>query len=112
VYRSSAALANRIRPAWEVPDPYALEMALVIERAGAEVFAGSESIGRLHRRLDELVGWCRSALEFPDGFVLSTGTSLVPELPFTLEPGDVVRIAIGGIGELANPVVAVGRTGR
>ena len=37
--------------------------------------------------------------------VLSTGTSLVPELPFTLEAGDEVRIRVSGIGELVNPVV-------
>ena len=29
--------------------------------------------------------------------ILSTGTSLVPELPFTLEAGDEVRITISGI---------------
>jgi 2-dehydro-3-deoxy-D-arabinonate dehydratase len=38
--------------------------------------------------------------------ILSTGTSLVPELPFTLQAGDEVRIAISGIdGALVNPVV-------
>ena len=37
--------------------------------------------------------------------VLSTGTSLVPDLPFTLQAGDEIRIAIPGIGVLANPVV-------
>jgi len=30
---------------------------------------------------------------------------VVPDLPFTLEAGDEVRIRISGIGELANPVV-------
>jgi hypothetical protein len=29
----------------------------------------------------------------------------VPDLPFTLEGGDEVRIRISGIGELVNPVV-------
>ena len=38
--------------------------------------------------------------------ILSTGTSLVPELPFTLQAGDEVRITISGIdGALVNPVV-------
>jgi 2-dehydro-3-deoxy-D-arabinonate dehydratase len=37
--------------------------------------------------------------------VLSTGTSLVPDMPFTLMAGDVVRIAIDGLAELTNPVV-------
>lgn len=38
--------------------------------------------------------------------ISSTGTSLVPELPFTPRAGDEVRITISGIdGALVNPVV-------
>jgi 2-dehydro-3-deoxy-D-arabinonate dehydratase len=37
--------------------------------------------------------------------VLSTGTSLVPDLPFTLRPGDEISIRISEIGELINRVV-------
>jgi fumarylacetoacetate (FAA) hydrolase family protein len=40
--------------------------------------------------------------------VLSTGTCLVPELAFSLQLGDVVRIAIGGVGELINVVTVSG----
>lgn len=43
--------------------------------------------------------------DFPEGAVLSTGTSLVPDLPFTLRAGDKVSITISGIGVLTNPVV-------
>jgi hypothetical protein len=43
--------------------------------------------------------------EFPAGVILSTGTSLVPDLPFTFDEGDEVRIRISSIGQLANPVV-------
>lgn len=43
--------------------------------------------------------------------VLATGTSLVPELAFTLADGDIVSIAIDGIGALVNPVVR-GRLGQ
>jgi len=42
---------------------------------------------------------------FPDGAVLATGTSLVPELPFTLADGDVVTIGIEHVGVLVNPVI-------
>ena len=41
---------------------------------------------------------------FPHGAILSTGTGLVPELSFTLLPGDKVRIGIDGIGTLTNTV--------
>ena len=40
-----------------------------------------------------------------DGAVLSTGTGLVPELDFTLPPGDRVRIRVDGVGTLANDVL-------
>ena len=59
----------------------------------------------LHRKIDELAAYLFREDEFPAGVVLSTGTSLVPDLPFTLEAGDEVRIRISGIGELVNPVV-------
>ena len=36
---------------------------------------------------------------------MDTGTSLVPDLPFTLEAGDEIRITISEIGELVNQVV-------
>jgi 2-dehydro-3-deoxy-D-arabinonate dehydratase len=42
---------------------------------------------------------------FPDGVILSTGTALVPDSPFTLEGGDVVEIEIDDLGTLRNPVV-------
>jgi 2-dehydro-3-deoxy-D-arabinonate dehydratase len=41
---------------------------------------------------------------FPDGAVLSTGTSLVPDLPATLLPGDRVSIRIDQIGTLTSEV--------
>ena len=54
----------------------------------------------------ELAAWLFRENEFPAGAILSTGTSLVPELPFTLRAGDEVRITISGIdGALVNPVV-------
>jgi 2-dehydro-3-deoxy-D-arabinonate dehydratase len=37
--------------------------------------------------------------------VLSTGTSLVPDLPFTLLPGDVISVEISEVGRLVNTVV-------
>jgi 2-dehydro-3-deoxy-D-arabinonate dehydratase len=40
--------------------------------------------------------------------VLSTGTGLVPELSFTLAPGDEVEIGIAGVGTLTNVVRLVG----
>ena len=66
---------------------------------------GSSSTSSLHRRIDELAAYLFREDNFPEGVVLSTGTSLVPELPFTLRAGDEVRITISEVGELVNPVV-------
>ena len=105
IYLGSCAVGPWIAPAWEVPDPYSLTIELAISRAGATVWEGSAGTGSLRRRIDELAGYLFREDEFPEGAVLSTGTSLVPDLPFTLHAGDEIRIAISGIGELTNPVV-------
>lgn len=106
IYTGSCSLAARVRPSWEIADPYALELSVAIERAGSVVYAAAGSTCQLHRRLDDLVDWLRREMDFPDGVVLSTGTSLVPQLPFTLEHGDEVRVTLSGVGTLTNRVVA------
>jgi 2-dehydro-3-deoxy-D-arabinonate dehydratase len=105
IYLGGCALGPSVRPAWEIPDPYALTIELTIFRDHAVAWAGKASTSGLHRKIGELAGYLCREDEFPAGVVLSTGTSLVPDLPFTLRAGDVIRIAIPGIGELANPVV-------
>jgi len=105
VYLGGCAAGPWIVPAWEIPDPYALTIELTIARGGAAVWEGSASTAALHRKIDELAAYLFREDEFPAGAILSTGTSLVPELPFTLEAGDEVRIRISGVGELVNPVV-------
>ncbi len=105
IYLGSCAVGPAIRPAWEVPDPYALGITLTIHRDGSTVWSGETNTDQLHRRLDELVGYLGHADAFPDGAVLSTGTCLVPGLPFSLRAGDEVEIEIDEIGVLRNPVV-------
>jgi 2-dehydro-3-deoxy-D-arabinonate dehydratase len=105
MYLGACALSTGIRPVWEVPDPYALEITLSISREGSVVWSGSAGTDGLHRRLDDLVAWLLRADVFPDGVVLATGTSLVPPMPFSLRSGDVVEIAISQVGTLRTPVV-------
>jgi 2-dehydro-3-deoxy-D-arabinonate dehydratase len=52
-----------------------------------------------------LIGWLGRDNSFPHGVFLLTGTGIVPESQFTLQPGDVVDISIDGIGTLSNPIV-------
>ncbi|MEU4509372.1 fumarylacetoacetate hydrolase family protein [Nonomuraea wenchangensis] len=105
IYLGACAVGPAIRPAWEVADPYALDITLTIARGGATVWDGKSSTSELHRRLDELAGYLFRADVFPDGAVLATGTSLVPDLPFTLQDGDTVTIGIGEVGTLTTTVV-------
>ncbi|MFC4113235.1 fumarylacetoacetate hydrolase family protein [Nonomuraea zeae] len=105
IYLGACAVGPAIRPAWEVADPYALDITLTIARAGETVWDGKASTSQLNRRLDDLAGYLYRADSFPDGAVLATGTCLVPDLPFTLRDGDTVTIGIGEIGTLTTDVV-------
>jgi 2-dehydro-3-deoxy-D-arabinonate dehydratase len=105
IYSGACGLGPWITPAWELADPYQLEITLSIDRDGSRVWHGQANTSLLHRRLDELVGYLMRGDVHPDGAVLSTGTCLVPPAPFTLADGDVVTISIEGIGTLTNPVV-------
>jgi 2-dehydro-3-deoxy-D-arabinonate dehydratase len=104
VYLGSCAVGPGIRPAWEVADPYALKISMAIERDGSAVWDGEATTGELHRNVDDLAGYLQREEIFPDGVVLSTGTSLVPDLPFTLCPGDRVSIRIDEVGVLESRV--------
>ena len=104
MYAGSCAIAAGIRPAWEVPDPRALEVTMTVRRAGETAFHGAISTGSLHRSLGDLVGYLFRGQPYPDGAVLATGTGIVPETDFTLLPGDVVDIGIAGVARLVTPV--------
>jgi 2-dehydro-3-deoxy-D-arabinonate dehydratase len=105
IYLGGCALGPWIRPAWEVPDPYSLTIEMTITRDGSVAWEGQSTTSGLRRRIGELAEYLFREEEFPAGAVLSTGTSLVPDLPFTLQPADEVRIHISQIGELVNYVV-------
>jgi 2-dehydro-3-deoxy-D-arabinonate dehydratase len=104
-YLGACAVGPGIRPAWEVPDPYALPVSMSVTRDGGTDWSGTAGTDQLRRRFDELVSYLLRADVFPDGAILTTGTCLVPAAPWTLRAGDVVHIEVGGVGVLANPVV-------
>jgi 2-dehydro-3-deoxy-D-arabinonate dehydratase len=106
IYAGSCALAPGIRPAWEVPDPGRLGIEVTVTRQGAPAWAARTTTAAMVRTPGDLVAWLFAGQSFPAGVILSTGTGLVPEMDFTLRPGDVVRIVIDGVGTLTNPVRA------
>src|SRR5690606_9835530 len=67
VYLGGCGVGPAIRPAWEVADPYALAIELVIRRDGEVAWSGTASTAQLHRRLDDLVAYLFRADVFPDG---------------------------------------------
>ncbi|UOX89247.1 fumarylacetoacetate hydrolase family protein [Amycolatopsis sp. FBCC-B4732] len=105
IYTGSCAVSARVRPAWEVPDPLSLGLRMRIRRDGHEVFAGEANTSQLNREPAGLVEYLWRDNDFPDGAVLSTGTSVVPGLDLGLRPGDVVEIEIDEVGSLHSHVV-------
>jgi 2-dehydro-3-deoxy-D-arabinonate dehydratase len=111
LYRGSCGLGPCLVPVAEAPEPQDMEIALAIERDGAELFSDRCSVADMKRGLGELVDWLWRGQDLPLGAVLLTGTSIVPPPELSLRPGDRVRISITGLGELTNPVELVDTTG-
>jgi 2-dehydro-3-deoxy-D-arabinonate dehydratase len=104
VYAGSFALSPGIRPTWDF-EARDLLVGLSVERSGRTEWSGHTSTTNLRRTPAQLLECLYREAHFPEGVVLSTGTGIVPELEFNLEPGDLVRISIDGLGELRNFVV-------
>jgi 2-dehydro-3-deoxy-D-arabinonate dehydratase len=109
VFTGSCALGPALVPLTEAPELDGLVIELAIHRDGEVLFADSVPLSAMRRRPEELLEWLFSALEFPVGVVLLTGTSIVPPPELTLRAGDRVDIAVPGVGTLTNPVADVGR---
>ena len=77
---------------------------LTIRRAGRIAFQGETDVTQMARTFEELIGWLARDNSFPGGVILLTGTGIIPPDNFTLEAGDVVEIAIDGLGTLTNTV--------
>ena len=71
---------------------------------GETAFTGSTTLAELKREPKQLGEYLFRDNSFPEGAYLMTGTGVVPGDDFTLASGDVIRIAIDGIGLLENVV--------
>ena len=107
VYDLSCAVGPCLLPAGDL-DIADLTISLTIRREGQTAFEDSISGAAIHRDLSDLATWLFRANSFPTGTFLMTGTGIVPPEDFTLAAGDVVTVAITGVGSLTNPVVEVG----
>lgn len=104
IFQGSFGFGPVIATPASIPDPHALPIHCVIERAGRTLWEGRASTGDLKRRVEELVDWLQRYNPVPPGTVLSTGTGILVPDQHALAAGDVVTITIDGIGTLRNPV--------
>lgn len=90
----------------EIPDPYALGIALTLN---GEVMQSSSTSNLIHK-IDFLVSYLSQSLTWEAGDLLSTGTPpgvgvfRTPQV--FIKPGDEITVRVEGIGELTNRVVA------
>jgi 2-dehydro-3-deoxy-D-arabinonate dehydratase len=107
VYKHSCALGPCVVVGASEEEARAWSIAIHIFREGKDVFSGKTSVDQIKRSFGELIDYLCRSQQFPHGAVLLTGTGIVPPDDFTLQPGDIVRINISGIGSIENTVVEV-----
>ena len=103
VYDKSTAIGPCLLLTYD-PLPATTAIAIVIKRAGTEVFAGAATVSQIKRSFTDLAEYLFRDNSFPQGTFLFTGTGTVPPDAFTLQCGDEIRITIEPIGTLVNPV--------
>ena len=74
-----------------------LPIRLRIRRGEGVVFEGEIETSQMKRDPTELADYLGRELVFPAGAFLMTGTGVVPDEDFTLEPGDGVEISVGDL---------------
>ena len=105
VYDACCGLGPWITLRDDMPPTAEIGIRLAVRRGDAIAFEGQTNVGQMARSFDDLIGWLGRDNSFPNGVVLLTGTGVVPTSDFTLQPGDIVKITIDGIGTLSNPIV-------
>jgi 2-dehydro-3-deoxy-D-arabinonate dehydratase len=107
VYTACCALGPVMVTTDALTDPYNLQMTCEILRGDEVRFSGSTSTAKLHRKIEDIVEYLMRSNPVPAGSVLCTGTGIIVTEEVALAPGDVVRIRVPEIGELANTAAVV-----
>jgi 2-dehydro-3-deoxy-D-arabinonate dehydratase len=102
IFAGSCSLGPVVTTAATISDPYDIVVRLSIERSSEVVYEGESSTSRLHQRLDDLVAYLARDNPIAAGTVLLTGTGIVPDDDFTLQPGDTITISADELGTLRN----------
>jgi 2-keto-4-pentenoate hydratase/2-oxohepta-3-ene-1,7-dioic acid hydratase in catechol pathway len=101
-----APIGPAIVTADEIEDPHNLPISLTLS---GEVMQSSNT-SNLIFKVPQLIAHLSSVFTLEPGDIIATGTpagvGFARKPPRFLKPGDEVRIRVGGIGELVNPVEA------
>ena len=107
IYIGSTAIGPDITPSWLAPTAAEMKIKARILRGAQTAWEAETSLGALNRTLEDLITYLFRCQDFPHGVILSTGTGIVPPLDISLAAGDVVEIAVAGLGKLTNPVEVI-----
>src|SRR5262245_61125212 len=105
VYNQSCGLGPWITLPVGMPPRSEIGIRLLMHRGGKILYDGRTGVDQMARSFENLIGWLGRDNSFPNGAFLLTGTGIVPDSSFTLQPNDISEIKIDGIGTLLNPVV-------
>lgn len=107
MYHRSCALGPWITVGPSEAEAREWTIQLQVARGDRVVFEGETGVKQIKRSFTELADYLLRSQTFPHGAILLTGTGIVPPDEFTLQPQDIVRITVSGIGKLENPVTEV-----
>lgn len=94
IYDGSCALGPAIELIREDDQLRDLRIELMITRQEKEVYRGETRTTEMKRQFNELVEYLFREMAFPEGVFLMTGTGIVPDETFNLQPGDSVQILV------------------
>jgi 2-keto-4-pentenoate hydratase/2-oxohepta-3-ene-1,7-dioic acid hydratase in catechol pathway len=105
---TSLPLGPGITPASHVPDPQDLRLRLWVN----DTLQQDESTSDMICPVGELVAAASTVVTLEPGDVIATGTpsGVGAGRGLFLRHGDVVRVAIDGLGEITNPVIDAERS--
>jgi len=103
VYDGSCALGPGILVSSNALAPET-RIQMEITRGAERCFADETTLAQMKRSSATLIDYLFRENSFPNGCFLLTGTGIVPPDGFTLQRGDLIRIAIDEVGTLENTV--------
>jgi 2-keto-4-pentenoate hydratase/2-oxohepta-3-ene-1,7-dioic acid hydratase in catechol pathway len=105
---ASLPLGPGITPAFQVPDPQDLRMRLWVN----DVLQQDETTGDMICPVDQLIAAASTIVTLEPGDIISTGTpaGVGAGRGLFLSHGDIIRVAIDGLGEITNRVINAQRS--